>query len=223
MPAERQNATLSSSSIRKTQTARKTASAPYFPSLDRPSLSFGEFAHYASDINNKDSIMFNIDPYSDLAGIVDTIFHYISCSQGYDYMADLDWESARNLFEEAIEKDLKMYVKKPTDKLHNKNKLNKFAHVTVDKPLRERSTRLQKPFEYGTSGFGTQLSPIIINDEPDAPGSRSNPILICDISPLPSSYSFNFLNLRPWRRHQFRAGFDGNLQVLRIINSENWS
>ena len=79
--------------------------------------------------------MFNIEPYSDLAGIVDTIFHYISHSQGYDYMADLDRESACNLFEEAIEKDLEMYVKKPIDKLHSQNKLNKFAHVTVDKPL----------------------------------------------------------------------------------------
>jgi len=197
MPAERRNATPSSSSIRKTQTARKTASTPYFPSLDRPSLSFGEFARYASDINNKDSIMFNIDPYSDLAGIVNTIFHYISRSQGYDHMADLDRESARNLFEEAIELELEMYVKKPIDKLRSKNKLNKFAHVTVDKPLRKRSTRLQKPFEYGISGFGTQLSPIIINDEPNAPGSRSNPILIRDVSPLPSSYSFNFLNLKP--------------------------
>jgi len=199
MPAEQRNATPSSSSIRKTQTARKTASAPYFPSLNRPSLSFGEFAHYASDINNKDSIMFNIDPYSDLAGIVDTIFHYISRSQGYDYMADLNQESARNLFEEAIEKDLEMYIRKPIDKLRNKNKLNKFAHVTVDKPLRKRSTHLQKPFEYGITGFGTQNSPFVINDESDesdAPGSRSNPILIRDVSPLSSSYSFNFLNLR---------------------------
>src|SRR6188768_2841919 len=100
MPADRRNATPSSSSIRKTQTARKTASAPYFPSLDRPPLSFGEFARYASDINNKDSIMFNIDPYSDLAGIVDTIFHFISRSQGYDYMADLDRKSAHELFKE---------------------------------------------------------------------------------------------------------------------------
>src|SRR6188768_3180207 len=121
MPADRQNATPSSSSIRKTQTAQKTASAPHFPSLDRPSLTFGEFARYASDINNKDAIMFNIDPYSDLAGIV-----------------------------EAIEKELEMYIKKPIDKLRSKNKLNKFAHVTIDKPLRKRSTRLQKPFEYGT-------------------------------------------------------------------------
>jgi len=168
MPADRRNATPSSSSIRKTQTARKTASAPHFPSLDRPSLTFGEFARYASDINNKDAIMFNIDPYSDLAGIV-----------------------------EAIEKELEMYIKKPIDKLRSKNKLNKFAHVTIDKPLRKRSTRLQKPFEYGTSGFGTQLSPIIVDDGPDAPGSHSNPIFIRDVSPLPSSYSFNFLNLRP--------------------------
>jgi len=197
MPADRRNATPSASSIRKTQTARKTASTPHFPSLDRPSLSFGEFACYASDINNKDSIMFNIDPYSDLAGIVNTIFHYISHSQGYDHMADLDRESARNLFEEAIELELEMYVKKPIDKLRNKNKLNKFAHVTIDKPLRKQSTHLQKLFEYGISGFGTQLSPIIIDDRPDAPGSHSNPILIHDISLLPSSYSFNFLNLRP--------------------------
>jgi len=141
--------------------------------------------------------MFNIDPYSDLAGIVDTIFHYISRSQGYDYMADLDRESARNLFEEAIEKDLEMYVKKPIDKLRRKNKLNKFAHVTVDKPFRKWSPHLQKPFEYSITGFGTQNSPFIIDDGPDAPGSRSNPILIRDVSPLPSSYSFNFLNLRP--------------------------
>jgi len=141
--------------------------------------------------------MFNIDPYSDLAGIVDTIFHYISRSQGYDYMADLDRESARNLFEEAIELELEIYVKKPIEKLRSKNKLNKFAHVTVDKPLRKRSTCLQKPFEYGISGFGTQLSPIIVDDEPDVPGSRSNPIIIRDVSPLSSSYSFNFLNLRP--------------------------
>ena len=196
MPAERRNATPSSSSIRKTQTARKTASAPHFPSLDRPSLSFGEFARYASDINNKDAIMFNIDPYSDLAGIVDTIFHFISRSQGYDHFADSDRESARDLFEEAIEKDLEMYIKKPIDKLRSKNKLNKFAHVTIDKPLRKQSTRLQKPFEYGITGFGTQSSPFIIN-KPDAPGSRSNPIIIRDVSPLPSSYSFNFLNLRP--------------------------
>jgi len=197
MPAEQRNATLSSSSIRKTQTARKTASAPHFPSLDQPSLTFGEFARYASNINNKDAIMFNIDPYSDLTGIVDTIFHFISRSQGYDHFADSDRESAHDLFKEAIEKDLKMYIKKPIDKLRSKNKLNKFAHVTVDKPLQKRSTRLRKPFEYGITGFGTQKSPFIINDEPDAPGSRSNPILIRDISPLPSSYSFNFLNLRP--------------------------
>jgi len=90
-----------------------------------------------------------------------------------------------------------MYIKKPIDKLRNKNKLNKFAHVTVDKPLRKQSTRLQKPFEYGISGFGTQLSPIIIDDGPDAPGSRSNPILVRDTSPLPYPYSFNFLNLKP--------------------------
>jgi len=196
MPADRRNATPSSSSIRKTQTARKTASAPHFPSLDRPSLTFGEFARYASDINNKDTIMFNIDPYSDLAGIVDTIFHFISRSQGYDHFADKDRESAHELFEEAIEKDLEMYIKKPIDKLRSKNKLNKFAHVTIDKPFRKRSTHLQKPFEYGITGFGTQNSPFVINDEPDTPGSRSNPILIRDVSPLPSSYSFNFLNLR---------------------------
>jgi len=112
-------------------------------------------------------------------------------------MADLNRESARNLFEEAIELELKMYVKKPIDKLHNKNKLNKFAHVTIDKPLHKWSTCLQKPFEYGITGFGTQTSPFIINDGPDAPGSHSNPIIIRDVSPLPSSYSFNFLNLRP--------------------------
>jgi len=141
--------------------------------------------------------MFNIDPYSDLAGIVDTIFHFISRSQGYDHFADSDQELARNLFEEAIEKDLKMYVKKPIDKLRSKNRFNKFAHVTIDKPLRKQSTHLQKPFEYGISGFGTQLSPIIVDDGPNAPGSRSNPILIRDDTPIHSSYSFNFLNLRP--------------------------
>jgi len=218
MPADWWNATPSSSSIRKTQTARKTASTPYFPSLDRPSLSFGEFAHYASDINNKDTILFNIDPYSDLASIVDTIIHYISRSQGYNHMANLDQESARDLFEEAIELELKMYVKKPIDKLCNKNKLNKFAHVTIDKPLWKWLTCLPKLFEHGISGFGTQLSPIIIDNGPDVPGSHSNPILIHDVSPLPSSYSFNFLNLRPWRRHQFRTSFNGNLRVLWIIN-----
>jgi len=122
--------------------------------------------------------MFNIDPYSDLARIVDTIFHYISCSQGYDHMADLNQESAHNLFKEAIEKDLEMYVKKPINKLRSKNKLNKFAHVTIDKLLQKRSTCLQKLFEYGITGFGTQTSPFIINDEPDAPGSHSNLILI---------------------------------------------
>jgi len=121
MPADQRNATPSLSSIRKTQTARKTASAPHFPSLDRPSLSFGEFACYASDINNKDTIMFNINPYSDLARIVDTIFHYISRSQGYNHMADLDQDLACNLFKKPL---------KRTSKCTSKNQLTSYTAKT---------------------------------------------------------------------------------------------
>ena len=221
MPAIWQNATLSSSTLTSwtTQFPQKMALQPYSSNFDRADLSFGEFTRYASDIHNKDLILSDIDNDSELWYNISIFFHFITCTQDYKALSNIDQGSAFELFEHARnELELNFYTRKPVNKLLWQSKLHKFAHVTIDKPLQKRKTHLP-PFKYGYLGFGTQESPIIIEDD-DNSGLWDNPIFISkDNTLLPNSFSIPHLNLQFWTRSQIWIGFDGNLWVVqKLIN-----